>query len=73
MGKPVQSCRTCGYWGKPRGERALADYHYPCLAPMPSRKDFPASVFGTLDQRPMERDEGKECPVWTDTIPRAPT
>lgn len=61
----TRHCRTCIYWDKPIGRRSIADHCYPCTAPAPLMEDFPASIVGTLDRRPMERDDGSECPVWT--------
>ncbi len=67
--KKDQSCRTCAYWGKPAEKRAIADRYHACNAPAPSRHDFPASIYGTLDRRLMSRDDGVECPVWTTRAP----
>ena len=60
-----QSCRTCAFWGKPAGVRALADYIYPCTAPVAHiMAALPASIQRFGDRRHMERDEGKTCPCW---------
>jgi hypothetical protein len=67
--KQKRSCRTCVYWDKPAGARAMADKAYSCSAPLPALV-LPDSVTQyyafkiNLGRRWMTREEGTSCPTW---------
>lgn len=78
MAKITRCCRTCVYWEKPANVPATSGRMFACSAPLPTvafpdcitkhytfRVSFPRSY--------MERDDGKRCPAWSDTIPGPPT
>lgn len=70
-----QSCRSCAFWNKPTGVRALAGKHYECTAPLPI-PNLPASVttmFSFVElmaqaarggRAKMNPTQGKNCPCW---------
>ncbi len=75
MAKPIQrSCRSCVYWDKPAGQKAIAGKYHPCTAPLPAVVNLPDSVTAVWGMRQMireqraqmERDEGKNCPTWAE-------
>lgn len=75
---PARSCRTCVYWDKPLGKRAMAAHAYACVAPLPAvaLPDCLAMTWlrikDPINRRYMERDDGKSCPAWSSQIPEAP-
>lgn len=77
MTKPVRSCRTCIYWEKPASIPATSGRMFACSAPLPVLA-FPDCItkhYSFRDLLPrsyMERDDGKRCAAWSDTIPRPP-
>jgi hypothetical protein len=67
-------CRTCMYWAKPPGQRAVSGRVFECTAPIPDAK-WPESITAhwrvkewTQNRKYMGRDEGKNCPCWDTTF-----
>lgn len=70
-----RSCKTCVFWDKPVGKRAMRDHLYSCKAPPPDLTTVLAAFSYTLsyNRRVMGRDDGAGCMFWNPKAPENPS